>query len=97
MARFLFTYCALTESFCSSSEMEELSLAFLLPLSSRSALSVADLLPLKGGGGRDGFKPAFQGHRGWDGEFGEGDVFGPAGEELGEEFLDLLPETVLVS
>ena len=42
-------YCALADSFCNSKEMDELSLAFLLPLPSRSALLVADLLPFEGG------------------------------------------------
>ncbi len=43
-----------------------------------------------------GFEPAFERYGGWEDEFGEGDVFGPAGEEFREEFLDLGAEAVLV-
>ncbi len=43
-----------------------------------------------------GFEPAFEGYGGGEGEFGVGDVFGPAGEEFDEEELDLGAEAVLV-
>ena len=42
------------------------------------------------------FEPAFQHHDWGDDEFGEGDVFAPAGEEFGEEKLHLACDAVLV-